>query len=85
MLKNLSVFMVCAALCGCVGSTFLVDDTDHGADFPSLYSVPERPDTEELSRREVKAAEHADLKDKLSTSQDATLDENEKLRRDMGL
>lgn len=63
---------------GCVGSQFVVDDTDNEATFPSLHDVPERPDLPERSS-------YGDLKEELSSSQQETLKENERLRKKYGL
>tara|TARA_R110002095_G_scaffold2288_2_gene9528 strand:- start:3492 stop:3695 length:204 start_codon:yes stop_codon:yes gene_type:complete len=65
-------------LSGCVGSQFVVDETDNEATFPSLHDVPERPDLPDRST-------YPALKDDLSSSQQETLDENEKLRKKYGL
>jgi len=71
-------FILGGSLAGCVGSQFVVDDTDDKATFPSLHDVPERPDLPDRSH-------YTDVKNELSSSQQETLDENERLRKKHGL
>ena len=63
---------------GCIGSQFVVDDTDNKAEFPRLHDVPQRPDLPDRS-------DYTELKNDLSDSQQKILEENERLRKQHGL
>ena len=65
-------------LSACIGSQFVVDDTNNEAPFPDLHHVPERPVFEKRSTETV-------TKEQMSKIHQEELRENERLRQKHGL
>ncbi len=79
MLKKVfSIVFLPLLLSACVGSQFVVDDTDNRATFPDLHDVPERP---VISER----PQDMPTKEGLSKTYEESLSENERLRKEHGL